>query len=248
MSTADRRRLDQYLTSIRELEQRLQVAGSWETRPKPTPPIDKPGDTPNRTYFFSGYEAMLDMARLAIETDSTRLVTLMVDAFATPAFRLDDDQTTTDGYHNLSHHGQSKEKLEQLEQADHRQVDLLADLLAKLAERREGEQRLLDHTVLLFGSNLGDANTHDNTNLPILLAGGGFRHGSHLAFPHEDNLPLSNLFVTLLQRLNRMNHGNASRYTPGRMVREIVADATYRFERTFDGTEKVEPIIPQTAI
>ena len=201
VSTADRRRLDQYLTSIRELEQRLQVAGSWEARPKPAPPIDKPGDTPNRSYFFSGYEAMLEMARLAIETDSTRLVTLMVDAFATPAFRLAEDRTTTDGYHNLSHHGQSKEKLEQLEQADHRQLDLLADLLTKLAERLEGEQRLLDRTVLLFGSNLGDANTHDNTNLPIMLAGGGFHHGSHLAFPHEDNLPLSNLFVTVLQRL-----------------------------------------------
>jgi hypothetical protein len=70
-----------------------------------------------------------------------------------------------------------------------------------LAERREGDQRLLDRTVVLFGSNLGDANTHDNTNLPILLAGGGFRHGRHLAFPHDDNLPLSNLFVTILQQL-----------------------------------------------
>jgi len=201
VSTADRRRLDQYLTSIRELEQRLQVAGSWQARPKPAPPIEKPGDVPNRAYFFTGYEAMLEMARLAIETDSTRLVTLMVDAFATPAFRLAADRTTTDGYHNLSHHGQSAEKLEQLEQADHHQLDLLADLLTMLAERREGNQRLLDRTVVLFGSNLGDANTHDNTNLPILLAGGGFRHGRHLAFPHDDNLPLSNLFVTVLQQL-----------------------------------------------
>ena len=94
-----------------------------------------------------------------------------------------------------------REALAQLEAADHWQMDLLATLLAKLAERREGDQRLLDRTIVLYGSNLGDANTHDNTNLPILVAGGGFRHGSHLAFPHDDNLPLSNLFVTVLERL-----------------------------------------------
>jgi hypothetical protein len=201
VSVADRRRLDQYLTSVRELEERLQVAGAWEERPKPQPPTEKPADITDRARLFAGFEAMLDMARLAIETDSTRLVTLMVDAFATPAFRLADERTTTDGYHNLSHHGQSTEKLAQLEAADHWQMDLLATLLAKLAERREGDGRLLDRTIVLYGSNLGDANTHDNTNLPILVAGGGFRHGSHLAFPHDDNQPLSNLFVTVLERL-----------------------------------------------
>ena len=201
VSAADRRRLDQYLTSIRELEERLQVAGAWDERPRPQPSAAKPADITDRKQLFASFEAMLDMARLAIETDSTRLVTLMVDAFATPAFRLADEQTTTDGYHNLSHHGQSAEKLAQLEAADRWQIDLLAMLMAKLAERREGDERLLDHTVVLYGSNLGDANTHDNTNLPILVAGGGFRHGSHLAFKQDDNLPLSNLFVTVLRRL-----------------------------------------------
>ena len=201
VSAADRRRLDQYLTSVRELEERLQVAGAWEERPKPPAPAAKPDDVTDRAQIFAGFEAMLEMTRLAIETDSTRLVTLMVDAFATPAFRLADERTTTDGYHNLSHHGQSAEKLAQLEAADRWQMDLLAMLLAKLGERREGDHRLLDRTIVLYGSNLGDANTHDNTNLPILVAGGGFRHGSHLAFPHDDNLPLSNLFVTVLERL-----------------------------------------------
>lgn len=201
VSMADRHRLDQYLTSVRELEERLQVAGAWEERPKPQPPTAKPADITDRAQIFAGFEAMLDMARLAIETDSTRLVTLMVDAFATPAFRLADERTTTDGYHSLSHHGQSAEKLAQLEAADHWQMDLLATLLAKLAERREGDGRLLDRTIVLYGSNLGDANTHDNTNLPILVAGGSFRHGSHLAFPHDDNQPLSNLFVSVLQRM-----------------------------------------------
>jgi hypothetical protein len=201
VSATDRRRLDHYLTSIRELEGRLQLAGAWDERPKPEPPIAKPEDVTSRADLFRGLALMLDMARLAIETDSTRFVTLMVDGFATPAFRLAADETTTDGYHNLSHHGQSAEKLRQLEQADIRQMELLAGLLAALADRREGEHRLLDRTIVLYGSNLGDANTHDNTNLPILVAGGGFRHGAHLAFDHEDNLPLSNLFVTILQRL-----------------------------------------------
>ena len=201
VSAADRRRLEQYLTSVRELEDRLQVAGAWEARPRPAAPAARPADVTDRARLFEGFEAMLAMARLALETDSTRLVTLMVDAFATPAFRLADERTTTDGYHNLSHHGQSAEKLAQLEQADRWQMDLLGAFLAALADRREGDGRLLDRTIVLYGSNLGDANTHDNTNLPILLAGGGFRHGSHLAHPHDDNRPLSNLFVSILRRL-----------------------------------------------
>ena len=201
VSAADRRRLEQYLTSVRELEDRLQVAGAWEERPRPAAPAARPADVTDRARLFEGFEAMLAMARLALETDSTRLVTLMVDAFATPAFRLADERTTTDGYHNLSHHGQSAEKLAQLEQADRWQMDLLGAFLAALADRREGDGRLLDRTIVLYGSNLGDANTHDNTNLPILLAGGGFRHGSHLAHPHDDNRPLSNLFVSILRRL-----------------------------------------------
>ena len=201
VSAADRRRLEQYLTSVREQEDRLQVAGAWEERPRPAAPAARPADVTDRARLFEGFEAMLAMARLALETDSTRLVTLMVDAFATPAFRLDDERTTTDGYHNLSHHGQSAEKLAQLEQADRWQMDLLGAFLAALADRREGDGRLLDRTIVLYGSNLGDANTHDNTNLPILLAGGGFRHGSHLAHPHDDNRPLSNLFVSILRRL-----------------------------------------------
>ncbi|MFM8579520.1 MAG: DUF1552 domain-containing protein [Planctomycetaceae bacterium] len=201
VSATDRRRLDHYLTSIRELEERLQVAGAWEERPKPQAPGPRPDDITDRARIFEGFEAMLEMALVAVESDSTRLVTLMVDAFATPAFRLDDERTTTDGYHSLSHHGQSAEKLAQLESADHRQMDLLAGLLGELGARREGDRRLLDRTIVLYGSNMGDSNTHDNTNLPILVAGGGFRHGSHIAFAQDDNRPLSNLFVSVLGRL-----------------------------------------------
>ena len=144
---------------------------------------------------------MLSMAQLVLESDSTRIVTLMVDAFATPAFQLHENRKTTEGYHNLSHHGQAAEKVSQLEEADRRQMSLLATVLRGFAEKRQGDRRLLDSTMVLYGSNMGDSNTHDNTNLPIFLAGGGFQHGQHLAFQRDRNTPLSNLFVSMLQRM-----------------------------------------------
>ncbi|MEZ6086811.1 MAG: DUF1552 domain-containing protein [Pirellulaceae bacterium] len=197
----DRSRLDQYLTSVREIEQRLQAARRWERRPKPTTVELPPDDIHDQKLFFDKFDLMLSMARLAFESDSTRIITLMVDAFATPVFKLNPDQSTTDGYHNLSHHGQSEAKVRQLIDADHQQLTLLQRLFSQLAATREGDDRLLDRTMILFGSNMGDANTHDNTNLPILLAGGGFRHGQHLAFDRDRNKPLCNLFVTMLQQL-----------------------------------------------
>jgi hypothetical protein len=107
----------------------------------------------------------------------------------------------TDGYHNLSHHGMAAEKLTQLRVIDEWHMKLLAELFRGLKGASEGEQTLLDRTMVLYGSNLGDANAHSTTNLPTLLAGGGFRHGQHLAFDRERNYPLPNLFVSVLQRL-----------------------------------------------
>jgi hypothetical protein len=170
-------------------------------RPKPATDHPAPDDIRDQKLFFEKFDLMLSMARLALESDSTRIVTLMVDAFATPAFNLRPEQKTTEGYHNLSHHGQSESKVQQLIDADHQQMMLLNKLFEQLAQTRESEDRLLDRTMILFGSNLGDANTHDNTNLPILLAGGGLNHGQHLAFRHDHNKPLCNLFVTMLQHL-----------------------------------------------
>lgn len=193
--------MDQYLTSIREVEQRLQSARKWELRTKPETSQQPPDDIRDQKLFFEKFELMLKMARLALESDSTRIVTLMVDAFATPVFQLHENQNTTDGYHNLSHHGQATEKVQQLEDVDRQQMDLLAKIFGEFAERQEGERRLLDNTMILYGSNMGDANTHDNRNLPILLAGGQFQHGQHLAFSQEKNTPLCNLYLTMLQRL-----------------------------------------------
>lgn len=210
----DRARLDQYLTSVREVEQRLHIAGEWEQRPKPASAAPEPADIQDKKLFFEKFDLMLAMAQLALESDSTRIVTLMVDAFATPVFKLHPDQETTDGYHNLSHHGQAAEKLRQLDDADRQQMALLQKLLRRLAEKQEGGHRLLDRTMVLYGSNMGDSNTHDNTNLPILLAGGGFRHGQHIAFRRDNNAPLSNLFVSMLQRMGVETESFASSTGP----------------------------------
>jgi len=196
----DRNRMDQYFTSVRDVELRLQAAREWELRPKPEPTQPAPDDIEDVKLFIPKFELMLSMAQLAFESDSTRVVTLMVDAFATPVFSLNETESTTDGYHNLSHHGQAEDKVRQLEEVDHQQMVLLRNLLMNLADKQEEGQRLLNRTMVLYGSNMGDSNTHDNTNLPILLAGGGFRHGQHLSFSQENNTPLSNLFVTMLQQ------------------------------------------------
>lgn len=197
----DRGRLDQYFTSIRELEQRMTTAGEWEQTPKPETTQEPPEDILDRGLLFDKFEQMLTMATLALQTDSTRIVTLMVDAFATPVFQIKGEEKSLTGYHPLSHHGMRPAHLAQLEKADRRQMKLLTQLLQKLSELPDESGRLLDSTMVLYGSNMGDANTHDNTNLPILLAGGGFQHGQHLAFQRDNNTPLCNLYVSMLQRL-----------------------------------------------
>ncbi|MBG88384.1 MAG: hypothetical protein CMO80_15990 [Verrucomicrobiales bacterium] len=202
LGQTDRARVDQYFTSVRELEQRLHAAGEWEQRPKPTTDRDPPADLTDRAKFFEKFQLMLSMAQLALESDSTRIVTLMVDAFATPVFEVSAKEKTLNGYHNLSHHGQAEDKVAQLERVDHRQMRVLDRLFTDLSIAREHGTRLLDRTMVLFGSNMGDANVHNNDNLPILLAGGGFNHGQHLAFDRFNNTPLSNLFVSMLQRLS----------------------------------------------
>ena len=197
----DRQRVDQYLTSIRELEQHLHTAGEWEQKPKPTTDVQAPEDILDKAQFFPKFELMLRMAQLALESDSTRIVTLMVDGFATPVFEISETEKSLNGYHNLSHHGSAKDKVAQLERVDLRQMEVLKSLFRRFSQAGEPDSTLLDQTMILFGSNMGDANVHSCTNLPILLAGGGFGHGQHLRFDETNNTPLANLFVSMLQQL-----------------------------------------------
>jgi hypothetical protein len=198
----DKNRLDQYLTSVRELARRLAISGAWEEKPKPTTSRQEPRDIADKARFFPKIQLMLETAMLAFESDSTRIITLMVDGFATPVFEIDAEQRTRDGYHNLSHHGQSKEKLAELHKVDLQQMRHLRDLLGRLASTPTPTSgRMLDETMILYGSNLGDANVHSCTNLPILLAGGGFNHAGHMAFDTSQNKPLCNVFLTMLHQL-----------------------------------------------
>lgn len=200
LGATDRDRLDQYLGGVRDLEKRLVAAREWEDKPKPKVAAKPPTDPADPREYMEKVRRMYDAARLAFETDSTRFVTLMLDSVSSPAIKVD-GKDTSDGYHNLSHHGKSAAKLDQLKAIDRWHMRLLAELFSGLKGFREGGETLLDRTMILYGSNLGNANTHVTTNLPVLLAGGGFRHGQHLAFDRARNYPLPNLFVSMLQRL-----------------------------------------------
>jgi BMFP domain-containing protein YqiC len=200
VTARDRDRLDQYFTSVRDLEQRMQMSKEWERKPKPRIDAPVPLDPASPREYMEKVKLMYDMARLAFETDSTRSISLMLDSVNSPAIEFGDHKTT-DGYHNLSHHGRSAEKLAQLKSIDEWHMKLLNNLFTDLKNVREDGETLFDRTMVLYGSNLGNANTHVTTNLPTLFAGGGFRHGQHLAFDKDRNYPLPNLFVSMLQRM-----------------------------------------------
>src|SRR5437773_4598092 len=196
----DRDRLDQYFNRVCDLEHRLQMSREWEHKPKPQVSAPAPLDPSDPKAYMDKVKLMYDMARLAFETDSTRSISLLLDSVNSPAIEFGEVKTS-DGYHNLSHHGKSKEKLAQLKTIDEWHMKLLAELFSELKAVKEDGEPLLDRTMILYGSNLGNANTHVTTNMPTILAGGGFNRGQHLAFDTTHNYPLPNLFVSTLQRI-----------------------------------------------
>jgi hypothetical protein len=193
----DREKLDEYFTSVRELEQRLVKAEEWAKKPKPKVDAKQPQDIPNSGDLIGRTRLLFDLTRLALQTDSTRLITILLGG----ASLVPPIPGVTMAHHDLSHHGQDPTKLEQLKKVEVEKLKVLRDLLAKLKQTKEDGASLLDRTMVFFGSNLGNASNHSCKNLPVLLAGGGFRHGRHLAFDPKDPPPLCNLYVTLLQRL-----------------------------------------------
>ncbi|MEW4456376.1 DUF1552 domain-containing protein [Bremerella sp. JC817] len=193
----DNQTLDQYFTSVRELEQRLVQAEAWAKHPKPEVDRKQPEDITDRGNLTERLRLMYEMIFLAIQTDSTRLITL-IGPGGNEVVSLDGVE---DGWHNLSHHGRDPGKIEMLSIIELEEMRLLAELLQKLDNAQEGDHSLLDQTAILFGSNLGNASSHNNTNLPILSAGGHFRHGQHLAFEDGKAPPLCNLLVNYLQHL-----------------------------------------------
>ena len=197
LGAADRDKLDEYFSSVRELEQRLARAEEWAKKPKPKVEAKQPQDIPNSGDLVGRTRLLFDLTHLALQTDSTRLVTIMLGGASLvppiPGVSL--------AHHDLSHHGQDPAKLAQLKTVETEKLKVLRDLLSKLKQSKEAGATLLDQTTVFFGSNLGNASTHSCKNLPVLVAGGGFRHGQHLAFDPKTAPPLSNLYVSMLQRL-----------------------------------------------
>lgn len=194
----DRERLDQYFTAFRELEGRLVENEEWEQKPKPEVDAKMPQDVRSPEALVARTRLIYDLARLAIETDSTRLITIFVTQQFNPKVDLPGVELP---HHALTHQMSVKDSREQLAKVETAQFKELNQLLTGLNQRSEAGDSLLDRTMVLYGSNLGNAARHDTANLPVLLAGGGFKHGRHLAFDAKHNKPLSNLYLTMLHRL-----------------------------------------------
>jgi len=190
LGTGDREKLDDWFTSVRELEQRMVANEAWTHRPKPKVDLQAPKSIP-RDNETEVQGIFLDIIQMALATDSTRFVTLHVTGNNVNGL-----EGVSSSYHDLSHHGLDDEKLRQLAIVEKATIDRWAGFLRKLKS-----DQLLDETMVLLTSNLGNASSHDNKNMPVLFAGGGFRHGQHLAFDQENNYPLPNLYLSAIQRL-----------------------------------------------
>lgn len=197
LGAGDRERLSNYLDSVRELELRMAASQEWAEKPKPKVNMARPVDIGNPNDFIGRQRLMCSVLKLALETDSTRFVTYHLGGSGgvVPVAGVDE------GYHSLSHHGMDEEKLEQLTLVELEIMKAWGDFLRELKGVDDKGHSLLDQTSVLLTSNLGNASSHDNRNMPVVLAGGGFKHGQHLAFDRKNNYPLPNLFVSLLQRV-----------------------------------------------
>jgi hypothetical protein len=198
----DHQTLQQYFSSVRELEQRLVLAEDWATKPKPSVDMEPPTDIEDRADFTGRMRLMYDLIFLAFQTDSTRLITFC-GAGGNEVVSL---RGVDDGWHNLSHHGKDPDKIEKLAIIEREEMRLFAELLSRLDAVQEGDHTLLDQCAILLGSNLGNASSHNNTNLPVITAGGRMRHAGHLAFGEAGDAssgtpPMCRLFVSYLQHL-----------------------------------------------
>jgi hypothetical protein len=189
----DKEKLNEYFTSVRDVEQQIELRQKWADVPKPDPKMKEPVNKD----FVSDLPVMYDLLALAMQTDSTRIATFEIGGdFEASAFNI------KGGHHSLSHHGQRPEAIEALIKLERYQIEQYARFLVKLKSIQDGAGTLLDHTMVLLGSGMGNANSHTNSNLPLILAGGGFKHGEYKAYPEKGlgRQPLCNLYVSMLQK------------------------------------------------
>jgi hypothetical protein len=198
LGPGDKQRLELMLTSIREAEQRLQQDQAWVRKPKPKVGV-KPftEDHVSDGKMLDRERQWFDLVHLALQTDSTRVIALYLWSHNE---RLDLPGLTL-AHHDASHHGQDDSKIKQLALVEEAEMKLFADFLAKMKATDEGGVPLLDRTVVFHASALGNASAHTNDNLPVILAGGGFKHAGHVAFDRKNNKPMSNLFVRMLRQV-----------------------------------------------
>jgi hypothetical protein len=195
LSKDDSQKLDEYLSSVRDVEVKLDLDRHWQHISKPKPDVSEPNDEG----LTRDLPKIYDLIALALQTDSTRVATVEVGgSFAAS------DLGIRKGYHSLSHHGKVQANIDLLVQIELYQVEQFARFLERLRSMRQpnSDETLLDSTMALFGSGMGNANSHTNNDLPIILAGGGFKHGRHVRLPSESRrrIPLCNLYVSMLQR------------------------------------------------
>jgi hypothetical protein len=207
LNASDRHKLDEYLTSVRDIEKQLKLDTKWTKVPKPSATIEEP----ENDGLVSDLPELYHLIALALQTDSTRIATLEIaGGFEVSALGFRKD------YHALSHHGQVQESIDALIQIETYQIEQFKGFLDRLKSMEIDGRNLLESTMVLFGSGMGNANSHTNSNLPIVFAGGPFRHGNHLQFDPKSRSkpPLSNLYVSMLQAIGveteAFAHGNAT--------------------------------------
>jgi hypothetical protein len=193
LGAGDRRKLDEYLESVRDVERRIELAEK-QAATLEVPELERPASVPDDYAQYA--RLMIDMQVIAWQTDMTRVATFMMgrDGSNRPYRELG----ISDGHHSLSHHQRQDEKVDKLVKIDELHVGLYAYLLKKLRETRDGDGTLLDHSLVLFGSGLSDSDTHLHADLPIVLAGnarGQLRGNRHVVYPKDT--PLNNLFLNM---------------------------------------------------
>jgi hypothetical protein len=196
LGRTDRRKVDEYFTSVRNLEQRIQRA---ERTPRHGPPdFFVPAGIPSG--FEEHVRMMFDLLALAFQTDTTRVATFMLGNAGSD--RVYEMLGIKDGHHSLTHHSGEPEKIEAIQRIDRYLVTQYAYFLQKLSSIKEGDGTLLDHSMILYGSGLGDGSRHSHEDLPIVLAGragGTVQPGRHIALANET--PLNNLYLSMLDRV-----------------------------------------------
>ncbi len=197
-SSVDRARLQEYFDSVRASEKELAEAQAWLDKPKPQVKAPQPEDINDHTDLVGRTRLLLGLVPLIVQTDSSRIISIVIQN----NHGIPQVEGVNTEHHNLSHHGRDPKRIDQLMKIESAILTCFSEFLAQMKAKREAGGTLLDNTVTLFGSNLGNANAHDPRNNPVLLAGGGLKHGRYLAHDPRNNTPLCNLFVHMLNQMN----------------------------------------------